>query len=437
MVNNELKKAEILKIAKENDVKFIRLQFIDIFGFVKSVCITLGQLERVLKNGCMFDGSSIQGFARVEESDMRLVPDLDTFCILPFSNEAGNMARLICDVYTTEQKPFEGDPRYILKKALNHAKELGYSVDIGPECEFFLFDKNENGQIQLTGNDSCGYFDVAPVDKGSLARRQICIALEKMGFTVEASHHESAPCQQEIDFKYSNALDAADKIITCKMAIKAIAAERNLHATFMPKPVYGIAGSGMHVNISLSNEKGNAMSGEEVANLSKDATYFIAGILKHAKGFCAITNPLVNSYKRLVSGYEAPTSITWALRNRSPLIRVPYFDAKHARIELRNPDCSCNPYLAFAAIIEAGLEGIINKLPVPAMLSTSAYELKDIDALPQDLYSAIEELKKDECILNALGPIISQVYIDFKEKEWAEYKTVVSSWEIENYLNKY
>ena len=431
-------KEDILAIAKENNVEFIRLQFADIFGFIKSITLPYAKLEDVLNNGCMFDGSSISGFARVEESDMRLVPDLDTFCILPFSENPGVVARIICDVYTTEGKPFEGDPRYILRKAIAHANELGYGVDIGPECEFFLFGLNEDESPNLKRLDSNSYFDIAPVDKGSLARRAICIALNKMGFEVEASHHESAPCQHEIDFRYCEALEAADKIMTCKMVIKAIARENNLHATFMPKPIYGVAGNGMHINLSLKDKKGkNAMGGNLEGGLSKEAHYFVGGLLDHAKGFCAITNPLINSYKRLVSGYEAPTSITWALKNRSPLIRVPHFEKGHARIELRNPDPSCNPYLAFACVIEAGLDGIINKTKAPKMLTESAYRKEDIASLPVDLSIALEELKKDECIMKTLGPTVSEVFIAFKEKEWSSYKTIVSSWEVENYLLKY
>lgn len=429
---------QIIKIAKETGVEFIRLQFIDVFGFIKSVTIPLNKLEDVLENGCMFDGSSISGFARVEESDMCLVPDLNTFAILPFSKNPGVIARLICDVYTTEGKPFEGDPRHILKRALKHASKLGYSVDIGPEMEFFLFNTDDDGNPQLKSFDNNGYFDIAPLDKGSLARRAICLGLKQMGFEVETSHHESAPSQHEIDFKYCDALEAADKIITCKMAIKAIARENGLYATFMPKPVYGIAGSGMHINLSLKNSQGkNVFGGNLEGNLSRQAHHFVGGLLKHASGFCAITNPLINSYKRLVSGYEAPTSITWAFKNRSPLVRVPYFEKDHARIELRNPDPSCNPYLALAAIIEAGLDGIINETEAPKMINVNAYKQDDIPALPEDLYTAIEELKHDECILKALGPSTAKVFIDFKQKEWSQYKTVVSSWELDNYLTKY
>lgn len=431
-------KKDIIEIAISNNVEFIRLQFIDIFGFLKSVTIPIEKLEDVLDGGCMFDGSSISGFARVEESDMRLVPDLDTFTILPFSQNPGIVARIICDIYTTDNKPFEGDPRYILKKALKHAEEYGYFVDIGPEMEFFLFNTDENSKPILDNLDNNGYFDIAPLDKGSYTRRSICQAMKKMGFEVETSHHESAPSQHEVDFKYCDGLQAADKIITCKMIIKAIARKNNLYASFMPKPVYGIAGSGMHINLSLKNDKGeNVFGGNLQGNLSKQAHYFVGGLLKHARGFCAITNPLINSYKRLVSGYEAPTSITWAFKNRSPLVRVPYFDKNHARIELRNPDPSCNPYLAIAAIIEAGLDGIINSIEAPDMISVNAYHDSSIPSLPEDLYTAIEELKKDEVILNALGKDTAKVFIDFKEKEWSKYKTVVSSWEIDNYLSKY
>ena len=437
MYNKPLTKKEILETAKSNKVEFVRLQFIDVFGFVKSVSIPLDKLEDVLENGCTFDGSSISGFARLEESDMYLIPDINTFSILPYSSSPCVIARLICDVYTTDKKPFEGDPRYILKKALRHANKLGYTVDIGPEMEFFLFNIDEDGKAKLDSFDDNGYFDIAPCDKGSITRQSICVALKKMGFDVETTHHEAGLNQHEVDFRYCNALEAADKIITCKTTVKTIAKENNLYATFMPKPVYGIAGSGMHINISLRNNNGkNVFGGNLEGNLSKEAHYFVGGLLKHAKGFCAITNPLVNSYKRLVSGYEAPTSITWAFKNRSPLVRVPYFEKDHARIELRNPDPSCNPYLALAAIIEAGLDGIVNKIEAPKMINVNAFKQDNIDTLPQDLISAIEELKKDECIIKALGPT-AKVFIEFKQKEWSKYKTVVTSWELENYLSKY
>lgn len=421
---------KIIKTAYENHVDFIRLQFTDIFGMLKSITIPVSQLESTLEKGRMFDGSSIEGFARIEESDMRLIPDIDTFCILPFSGESGKIASLICDVYTTEGLPFEGDPRYVLKKALRHAGEMGFSVDIGPECEFFLFNLDSEGNPVLTSPDSCGYFDVAPLDQGAVCRRKITKSLQEMGFEVEAFHHENAAAQHEIDWRYCNALEAADKIMAFKLAVKTIALENNMYASFMPKPMYGYAGSGMHVNISLSKDNKNIMGGNLEGGLSQQALYFIAGILKHAKGFCAITNPLVNSYKRLVSGFEAPTNISWSLHSRAPLIRVPSFTKNNARIELRNPDLSCNPYLAFALIIESGLEGIKNREKVPK-------EAVSLGTLPEDLFWALDELEKDSFVKDILGSKIAPVFISSKKSEWTSYKTMVTSWEIDNYLTKY
>lgn len=438
-----MNKSEVLKIVNEENIDFIRLQFTDIFGMIKSVTITQDQLENTLNDGCMFDGSSIEGFARVEESDMKLVPDLSTFQILPFQEEPGRVARIICDVYKND-KSFEGDPRYILKKAIKDAYDLGIEINIGPECEFFLFQQDKDGYPDLDTKDSCGYFDIAPVDKGSICRRSISLALKQMGFIIETSHHENAPSQHEIDFKYTDALDAADKIMTFRLTTKAIAREQNLYATFMPKPIFGSAGSGMHINMSLNRNGKNITYGDKEGGLSEEALYFVGGLLKHARGFAAITNPIVNSYKRLVSGFEAPTNIAWSIKNRSPLIRIPVAKKESTRIELRNPDPSCNPYLAFAAIIESGLDGIKNKINPPKIVNSNIFnysqdelKMKGIMQLPENLHEAIEELKKDEIILNALGVIVSDIFIDSKEKEWDTYKTVVTSWEYDEYLLKY
>lgn len=438
-----MNKEDVLKIVNDENIDFIRLQFTDIFGMLKSVTITHDQLKNVLEDGCMFDGSSIEGFARIEESDMKLVPDLDTFVVLPFQEQPGKVARIICDVYK-DNNYFEGDPRYILKKAIQDAAFFGIEINIGPECEFFLFQQDKDGYPDLDTKDSCGYFDIAPVDKGSICTRSISLALKKMGFVIETSHHENAPSQHEIDFKYSDALDAADKIMTLRLTTKAIAREQNLHATFMPKPLYGYAGSGMHINISLNAHGENITHGDKEGGLSEEALYFVGGLLKHAKGFTAITNPIVNSYKRLVSGFEAPTNIAWSIKNRSPLIRIPVAKENSARIELRNPDSACNPYLAFACIIEAGLDGIRRKIKPPTMVNSNIFTysqdellIKGIRQLPENLHEAIEELKKDEVILNALGVIVSDLFIDSKEKEWNTYKTVVSSWEYDEYLMKY
>lgn len=425
MTKTEIKE----KIANEN-VKFIRLQFTDIFGMMKCITIASQQLDQILEKGRMFDGSSIEGFARLEESDMVLIPDLDTFTVLPFSEKPAKIARLICDVYSTDGKPSKCDPRFVLKKAIEHAGKLGYTVNIGPELEFFLFGTDAEGRPILNTTDNCGYFEVAPVDYGAICRNEICLALEKMGFTVEASHHENGKAQHEIDFKYCEALDAADKIMTFKLAAKSIAQENNLYASFMPKPLFGSAGNGMHINISLSKNGKNVMWGSNEGNLSDTALQFIGGLLKHAPAFCAVTNPLVNSYKRLVSGFEAPTTIAWSVQDRSPLIRIPSFNAENARIELRSPDPACNPYLAFAAIIEAGLDGIENAIK-PEKCGVSQGEL------PEDLISAVNELENDSCIKNALGDEISPIYINSKKNEWASYRTMVTSWELDKYLTRY
>lgn len=436
---------EIIKITEEQNISFIRLQFTDIFGMMKSIAVTRGQIKRILSDGCMFDGSSIEGFARIEESDMRLVPDLDTFVVFPFSEEPGRIARIICDVKNPDGTPFEADPRYVLKKVLKKAKDMGYSCNIGPECEFFLFNLDANGNPTVESSDTCGYFEIASLDYGSLTRRKICLALEKMGFTIEASHHESANAQHEIDFKYGDALCVADKIATFKLVVKSIARENNLYATFMPKPKHGHAGSGMHVNISLAKDGENIFYDKDgEGNLSKTALLFLAGVLNHAKGFTAITNPLINSYKRLVSGYEAPTNIAWSLRNRSPLIRIPVSNEKSARIELRSPDPSCNPYLALAVIIGAGLDGIEKGVMPPKRIEANIFnlskeekKLQSIDALPTSLSEALSELKKDKTILDILGEQLSSIYINAKKAEWASYRTEVTLWEIEHYLSKY
>ena len=349
-------KEDVLRILEENDVKFIRLQFSDIFGSLKNVAITRSQAKKALDNQCMFDGSSIEGFVRIEESDMYLRPDLDTFCILPW-HKKGKIARLICDVYKPDGTPFEGDPRNILRKTLQEAAEMGYTFNVGPECEFFLFNRDEHGHPTTNTYDTAGYFDMGPSDVGESCRRDICLTLEDMGFEIEASHHECAVAQHEIDFKYGEALAAADNIHTFKMVVKSAADAHGVCATFMPKPLFGQAGSGMHTNMSLFKDGKNAFYDPDSPNgLSHIALNFIAGILHHIKGVSAITNPLVNSYKRLVPGYEAPCYIAWTVSNRSALIRVPATRGTGTRVELRSPDPSCNPYLVFAVLLAAGLE---------------------------------------------------------------------------------
>lgn len=439
-------KEDILKIVKEQDVKFIRLQFTDIFGSLKNVAITSEQLEKALDNKCMFDGSSIEGFVRIEESDMYLRPDPDTFVIFPWRPQTGKVARLICDVYNPDGTPFEGDPRYVLKKALKKAKDMGYEAfNVGPECEFFLFLTDNEGKPTTITHDNAGYFDLGPVDLGENARRDMCLVLEEMGFEIEASHHEVAPGQHEIDFKYADALTTADNIMTFKMVVKTIAQRNGLHATFMPKPIFGINGSGMHTNASLFKDGKNAFYDEnDPMQLSQDAYWFIGGLLKNMKSIAAITNPIVNSYKRLVPGYEAPVYLAWSGRNRSPLIRIPAARGAATRVELRCPDPSCNPYLAIAAVLSAGLDGIENKIQPPAPTDKNIFEMTEeerikegIQALPGSLEEAIKEMKKSELVKQVLGEHIYSKYIEAKTQEWDDYRTKISKWELDQYLTRF
>lgn len=438
-------KEDILRLVEENGVKFIRLQFTDIFGVLKNIAITNSQLEKALNNQCMFDGSSIEGFVRIEESDMYLRPDLDSFQIFPWRPQQGKVARLICDIYRPDGTPFEGDPRNILKKVLKEAEELGYTMNVGPECEFFLFKTDENGNPTLEPQDEAGYFDLGPTDMGENARRDMTLVLEEMGFDIEASHHEVAEGQNEIDFKYDDALITADNIMTFKLVVKTIAQRHGLHATFMPKPVFGINGSGMHVNMSLNKDGKNAFVDENDPNgLSKTAYSFIAGIMKNIKGMAAITNPLVNSYKRLVPGYEAPVYIAWSGKNRSPLIRVPASRGAGTRVELRCPDPSSNPYLVLACLLSAGLDGIKNGLVPPDSIEQNIFEMteeerkeKGIESLPGSLEAAVKCMKENELVKNVLGNHTFNQYIKAKEFEWDNYRTMVHQWEIDNYLKKY
>lgn len=438
-------KEDILRMVEEEDVEFIRLQFTDIFGNLKNVAITSSQLEKALDNKCMFDGSSIEGFLRIEESDMYLYPDFNTLEIFPWRPQQGKVARLICDVYRPNGNPFEGDPRYVLKRAIKSAAELGYKFDVGPECEFFLFHTDENALPTTITHEQAGYFDLGPIDFGENARRDMVLTLEEMGFEIEASHHEGAPAQHEIDFRYDEALRTADNIMTFKLAVKTIAKRHGLHATFMPKPKYGVNGSGMHINMSLSKEGRNIFSDESDKNgLSKEAYYFIGGIMKHMKGMTAITNPLVNSYKRLVPGYEAPVYIAWSATNRSPLIRIPAARGENTRVELRCPDPSANPYLALAVCLEAGLDGIRNKIEPPKSIDRNIFEMSEeerkaegIEAIPGTLIEAVNELEKDEFIKEALGEHVAKTYINAKKREWQEYRSQVTDWEIDQYLYKF
>ncbi|OEH94115.1 type I glutamate--ammonia ligase [Bacillus solimangrovi] len=439
-------KEDILRLADEENVRFIRLQFTDMLGTIKNVEIPKGQLEKALANEMMFDGSSIEGFVRIEESDMKLHPDLDTWVVFPWTAEKGKVARLICDVYTPEGKPFAGDPRGILKKVLKEAEEMGFtSFNIGPEPEFFLFKNDEKGEPTLELNDKGGYFDLAPTDLGENCRRDIVLELEDMGFEIEASHHEVAPGQHEIDFKYANAIKACDDIQTFKLVVKTIARKHGLHATFMPKPLFGVNGSGMHCNMSLFKGSENAFydEGGEL-QLTETAYQFIAGILEHAQAFTAITNPTVNSYKRLVPGYEAPSYVAWSAKNRSPLIRIPASRGMSTRVEVRSVDPSANPYLAMAVMLAAGLDGIKKGLKAPAPINRNIYVMSEaeleetgIKQLPSTLSEALKKFKSDEILYNALGEHISEHFIEAKEIEWDMFRTQVHPWEREQYLSQY
>lgn len=439
-------KEDIIRMVEAEDINFIRLQFTDIVGTLKSVSITRSQLKKALNNQCMFDGSSIEGFVRIEESDMYLYPDPDSFVIFPWTSGRGRVARLICDVYTAAGEPFGGDPRYVLKKILAKAKAMGYYFDVGPECEFFLFAKDEKGRPTTITNDEGGYFDLGPVDLGEDARLEICTHLEDMGFEIETSHHEVAQGQHEIDFRYGEALSAADNIMTFKLAVKTVSSFHGLHATFMPKPIYDAAGSGMHINMSLRDEQGNNVfcDPKDVNGLSTVAYQFIAGLLRHVEGMTAVTNPLVNSYKRLVPGYEAPCYIAWSAQNRSPLIRIPACDGHSTRIELRNPDPSANPYLVLALCLSAGLEGIEQQLTPPESTCANIYDLTDeeletlqLRRLPTNLSNAVDAMRRDPLVKDTLGKHVYDKYVEFKRQEWKDYKLRVTPWELKEYLFKY
>jgi glutamine synthetase len=442
---NKYTNKEILKLVEENDVKFVRLQFTDVFGILKNVAITSSQLPRVLEEGCMFDGSSIDGFVRIEESDMFLKPDIDSFAIFPWRPQQGKVARLICDVYTTSGEPYGGCPRNALKRTLAKAAEMGYTMNVGPECEFFLFQTDSEGKPTTITQDDGGYFDLAPIDKGEDARRDMCLMLEEMGFEIETSHHEVAEGQHEIDFKYADALTTADNIMTFKIVVKSIAARHGLYATFMPKPIFGICGSGMHTNQSLCTKDGNAFFDKDgKLQLSTVAYNYIAGLMEHIHSIAAVTNPIVNSYKRLVPGYEAPCYVAWSAQNRSPLIRIPASRGAGTRVELRNPDPACNPYLAIALQLAAGLDGIKNNLTPPPPVNRNIYRMTEcemidcgITSLPANLYDALQLFKSSDLVRETLGTHITDTYYEFKIREWNAFCTAVHPWEIDQYLTRY
>jgi glutamine synthetase len=439
-------KAAILGRVEREKVKFMRLQFTDILGSIKNVEVPDRQFEQALDGKIMFDGSSIEGFVRLEESDMYLKPDLSTFQVFPWTYAGSErVGRMICDIANPDGTPFAGCPRSTLKRAIAHAAAKGYSMKAGPEAEFFLFQRRPDGEPTTETHDAGGYFDLTPVDLGEDVRREIILALERMGFHVEAAHHEVAPGQHEIDFRYDDALITADNVSTFRFVVKNVANRNGLHATFMPKPVFGINGSGMHTHQSLFSKGQNAFFDKDRQwQLSPHCLHYIGGLLRHAKAFCAVTNPLVNSYKRLVPGYEAPTAIAWSERNRSPLIRVPAARGATTRIELRMPDPSCNPYLALAVMLRAGLDGIERQLDPGPPVNKNIYKMSHrerrhlrIDELPGNLSEALDEFEKSALMRETLGDHTFDHFLAAKRAEWDSYIRHVSTWEVERYLNTY
>ncbi len=440
-------KQDILDLIEEEDVKFIRLQFSDIFGRMRNMAVTDSRISDIIDNGCMFDGSAVDGFARIEESDMILRPDLDTFEIFPWRPHQGKVARLICDIYEPSGAAYKNDPRHILKKALAEAQDLGYTFDVGPECEFFLFKLDDDGNPTMIPADGAGYFDLAPTDSGENCRRDICLTLEEMGYRIVSSHHEVAGGQQEIDFKYDVALTTADRVNTFKMVVKTIANRHGFHATFMPKPKEGVHGSGMHLNMSMHDKDGhNVFYNPDSPNkLSPIGYSFIAGLLKYTPDIACIVNPTVNSYKRFTPGFEAPCHIAWSETNRSLLVRVPKaLNEESTRIEYRSPDPTANPYLAFAACLKAGLAGIKEGLTPPASLDMNIYKLNEhelqtlgIEPLPISLKSALTAAKSSEFVKELLGRELAATYIGAKEEEYDSYAYTISEWERDAYLTKF
>jgi glutamine synthetase len=443
MAKKQFTKEDIRQIVFDEDVKFIRLQFVDIFGSIKNVAITVEQLNMALNNEIMFDGSSIEGMYRSYESDMYLIPDLSTFEIFPWRPTQGKVARLICDIYKADNTPFMGDPRIVLKNVIKEAEALNYTIKLAPEFEFFLFHTDDSGKPTTETHDNAGYFDLGPIDLGENVRRDIVLTLQEMDFEIAASHHEVAPGQHEIDFCPEEILRVADNIVTFKLVVKAIAQKHGLHATFMPKPLQGTYGSGMHMNITMFDEEGKNIffDRNDLNNLSDTAYQFMSGLLFHARAVTAVTNPTINSYKRLVNGDEAPNRIGWSSLNDSPLVRIPKSRNNISYIEYRSPDTSCNPYLAIAAMIRAGLDGILNKRTVQeplseAKMSVEAMFFDDKLKLPETLKEALIALEKDEVIKTALG----EVYSNFKRAkiaEWTDYIKTVHTWELDKYISKY
>ncbi len=444
--HNSAGKEQVLQRCEEENIQFIKLQFTDILGAVKNVTIPVEQLPKALDANISFDGGSIEGFVRIEESDMLLQPDPGSFAVFPWqSDDRARIARLMCNITWPDGEPFEGCPRTILERVMADGRRLGYELFAGPEPEFFLFMRKADGSPTLDSHDQAGYFDMPPLDRGEAARQDMVKALIDMNFEIEASHHEAAPAQHEIDFKYADALTTADQIATFRFVVRTVALQHNLHATFMPKPKFGIAGSGMHVHMSLFREDINAFyEPEDADGLSGACRHFIAGLMHHCRGFTAITNPLVNSYKRLVSGFEAPVHIAWSMGNRSPLIRIPARRGEGTRVELRSPDPSCNPYLALAVTFAAGLDGISKEMPLCEPINDNIYDMdaqerrkKDIGALPKSLHQALRHLQDNELVLDTLTQHVSDRFMQAKRIEWEEYRSQIHEWEVRRYLGAY
>lgn len=441
----EYAKEDIFRIVQDEDVEFIRMQFTDIFGNFKNNAVTSSQLQKALDGRCRFDGSMIEGFADVEASDLYLRPDCSTLEIFPWRPQQGKVARMICDIYDAEGRPFAGDSRYVLRRAVKAAADMGYTFHVGPECEFFLFHTDENALPTTVTHEQAGYFDVGPLDFGENARRDMVLTLEKMGFEIEASHHEAAPAQHEIDFRYDEALHTADNIMTFKLAVKTMAKHHGLHATFMPKPKYGASGSGMHINMSLTRDGKNIFEEpSDPAGMSREAYWFIGGLMKHVKGMAAVTNPLVNSYKRLVSGCDAPAYIAWSRKNKSAMILVSGGGGEEMHIELRNPDPSANPYLTLAVCLSAGMDGIKNRIMPPRGVDDNLYTMSGrerselgIETLPATLAEAVAELGRDSLVREVLGAHLAEKYMAAKMREWNQYAAQVTDWEIHEYLYRF
>jgi len=433
---------DLLDLMRANSVRFLRLQFTDIMGVIKNVEVPESQFEKALDGDIMMDGSSIEGFVRIEESDMLLKPDFDTFAVAPWGDPDNRVARLICDVFTADEEPFPGDPRHVLRRQVQAAAELGYAMKAGCEAEFFLFQRAADGQPTTETHDAGGYFDLTPVDLGEIARRDIVNTLEAMGFEVEAAHHEVAPGQHEVDFRYEDAMITADQLATFKWVVRNVALQHGLHATFMPKPIFGQNGSGMHTHQSLFRDGQNAFfDADDDDGLSAVMRSYVAGILDHAQGLVAVTNPLVNSYKRLVPGYEAPVNVAWSHRNRSPMVRIPARRGAGTRMELRMPDPAANPYLALAVQLGAGLDGVKRELTPPDPVDKNIFALTvrerrryKIRQLPRDLGEAIANLKKDDVMKDVLGKHVFEHFVAAKEQEWEDYISQVHEWELERYL---